>query len=203
MLVEAPPYGPAREVDADDEVRVDGLTLENVHLRATLAEDGTLLSLVERRPAARHSPRRATSSSSTTTSPSRSTPGTSTRTRSTRGRPAPAATSHAVSSTPLRAEIAFERPSLRQVVRLDAGSRRLEFHTTVDWHESHTLLKVCFPLAVRAPTATYEMPFGYAERPTHYSTSWDRARYEVPGHRWADLSEHGFGVALLNDSKYG
>jgi alpha-mannosidase len=47
------------------------------------------------------------------------------------------------------------------------------------------------------------MPFGYAERPTHYSTSWDRARYEVPGHRWADLSEHGFGVALLSDSKYG
>ena len=47
------------------------------------------------------------------------------------------------------------------------------------------------------------MPFGYAERPTHYSTSWDRARYEVPGHRFADLSEHGFGVALLTDSKYG
>ena len=45
------------------------------------------------------------------------------------------------------------------------------------------------------------MPFGYAERPTHYSTSWDRARYEVPGHRFADLSEHGFGVALLNDSQ--
>jgi alpha-mannosidase len=47
------------------------------------------------------------------------------------------------------------------------------------------------------------MPFGYAERPTHYSTSWDRARYEVPAHRFADLSEHGFGVALLNDCKYG
>ena len=56
---------------------------------------------------------------------------------------------------------------------------------------------------MRAPNATYEMPFGYAERPTHYSTSWDRARYEVPGHRFADLSEHGFGVALLTDSKYG
>ena len=92
---------------------------------------------------------------------------------------------------------------MRQVVRLDAGSRRLEFHTTVDWHESHTLLKVCFPLAVRAPNATYEMPFGYAERPTHYSTSFDRARYEVPGHRFADLSEHGFGAAVLTDSKYG
>ncbi len=113
------------------------------------------------------------------------------------------ATSWSASSTPLRAEIAFERPSLTQVVRLDAGSRRVEFHTTIDWQEEHTLLKVCFPLAVHARSATYEMPFGYAERPTHWSSSWDRARYEVPGHRWADLSEHGFGVALLNDCKYG
>src|SRR5437763_729951 len=47
------------------------------------------------------------------------------------------------------------------------------------------------------------MPFAYAERPTHRSTSFDRARYEVPGHRFADLSEHGFGAALLTDSKYG
>ena len=47
------------------------------------------------------------------------------------------------------------------------------------------------------------MQFGYAERPTHYSTSYDRARYEVPGHRFADLSEHGFGAAVLTDSKYG
>ncbi len=73
----------------------------------------------------------------------------------------------------------------------------------MDWHESHTLLKICFPLAVRSPNATYEMQFGYAERPTHYSTSYDRARYEVPGHRFADLSEHGFGAAVLTDSKYG
>jgi alpha-mannosidase len=108
----------------------------------------------------------------------------------------------------LRGEIVFERrigerSTLRQAVRLDAGARRVEFHTTVDWHEEHKLLKVCFPLDVRSPNATYEMPFAYAERPTHFSTSFDRARYEVPGHRWADLSEHGFGAALLTDSKYG
>jgi alpha-mannosidase len=108
-----------------------------------------------------------------------------------------------ITDTPLRVEITFTYPTMRQVVRLDAGSPRLEFHTTVDWHESHTLLKVRFPLAVRSPNASYEMPFGYAERPTHYSTSFDRAKYEVPGHRFADLSEHGFGAALLTDSKYG
>jgi alpha-mannosidase len=51
--------------------------------------------------------------------------------------------------------------------------------------------------------ATYEMQFGCVERPTHFNTSYDLARYEVPGHKWADLSEHGFGVALLSESKYG
>jgi alpha-mannosidase len=121
---------------------------------------------------------------------------------------APAESYAVVTDSPPRAEVAFERSigeasRMTQVVRLDAGSGRLEFHTTVDWRESHKFLKVCFPLAVRATNATYEMPFGYAERPAHYSTSYDRARYEVPGHRWADLSEHGFGAAVLTDSKYG
>ncbi|HEX8833487.1 MAG TPA: glycoside hydrolase family 38 C-terminal domain-containing protein, partial [Abditibacteriaceae bacterium] len=51
--------------------------------------------------------------------------------------------------------------------------------------------------------ATYEMQFGIVERPTHYSNSFDLAKYEVPGHKWADLSEYGFGVALLTESKYG
>jgi alpha-mannosidase len=93
--------------------------------------------------------------------------------------------------------------TLRQLVRLDAGASRLEFHCEVDWRERRTMLKVLFPVAVHSPSATYQMQFGHAERPTHFSTSHDLARYEVPGHRFADLSEHGFGVALLTDCKYG
>jgi alpha-mannosidase len=112
------------------------------------------------------------------------------------------------SESPLRVELAFEhrigeRSSGTQVIRLDADARRLEVGWTVDWHESQKLLKVCFPVDVHSPNATYEMQFGVAERPTHYTTPYDLARFEVPGHRFADLSEHGFGVALLTDSKYG
>ncbi len=73
----------------------------------------------------------------------------------------------------------------------------------MDWHEEHKMLKAAFPVNVRAMNATYEMQFGCVERPTHYNTPYDLARYEVPGHKWADLSEHGFGVALLSESKYG
>jgi alpha-mannosidase len=88
-------------------------------------------------------------------------------------------------------------------MRLAAGSRRLEFDTEVDWHEHHKFLKVAFPVDVLASRASYEIQYGHLERPTHTNTSWDAARFEVCAHRWADLSEPGYGVALLNDCKYG
>ncbi|MDX6597490.1 MAG: alpha-mannosidase, partial [Gaiellales bacterium] len=184
-------------------VRVDGLTLENAHLRVTLSAEGSVESVVHKA-----SGREALAAPGNRLELAEDRPvdfeawDIDPSTLETRRDYAPA-TAWRASATPLRAEIVFERPSLTQVVRLDAESRRVEFHTTIDWQEAHTLLTVCFPLAVHARSATYEMPFGYAERPTHWSTSWDRARYEVPGHRWADVSEHGFGVALLNDCKYG
>jgi alpha-mannosidase len=199
----SPPYGTAVPVEPADRVEVDGLTLENGQLRATFDPNGTLQSLVDLETG-----REALSSPGNLLELYDDDPvafdawDIDPYTLDT-CRLAPPAESFSVTASPLRAEIAFERPSLRQVVRLDAGSRLLEFHTTVDWHEAHTLLKVCFPLAVRARTATYEMPFGFAERPTHRSSRRDEAQYEVPGHRFADLSEHGFGVALLNDCKYG
>ncbi len=89
------------------------------------------------------------------------------------------------------------------VARLDAESERLEFHCEADWREDHKLLKVAFALDVRSMAATYEIPFGALDRPTHFNTSFDAAKFEVPAQRWADLSEPGFGVALLNDCKYG
>ena len=109
---------------------------------------------------------------------------------------------------PLRAEVVFHRSigngsSMTQTVRLDADSKRLEFHCQVDWQEKHKLLKVVFPTTVRSELATFEMPFGYAERPTHCNTAADAAQFEVPGHRWADLSEPRYGLALLTDCKYG
>ncbi|OLD49433.1 MAG: hypothetical protein AUI42_07890 [Actinobacteria bacterium 13_1_40CM_2_65_8] len=97
----------------------------------------------------------------------------------------------------------FGRSRFTQRMVLDAGSRVLRFECDVDWHEEHKLLKVAFPVAVHSPRATYEIQFGHVERSTHTNTSWDQARFEVCGHRWADLGEAGYGVALLNDCKYG
>jgi len=65
------------------------------------------------------------------------------------------------------------------------------------------MLRTQFPVAVHAEEATYEIQFGHLRRPTHRNTTWDLARDEVVAHKWADLSQQDFGVALLNDSKYG
>lgn len=120
----------------------------------------------------------------------------------------PATSAEVAAQSPLRAEIRFEHPigrasKLVQTIRLDAHARRLEIHCEVDWHESRKFLKVAVPVNVRSMNATCEMQFGSAERPTHFNTPADLARYEVPLHKWADLSEHGFGVAILSESKYG
>lgn len=90
-----------------------------------------------------------------------------------------------------------------QVISLDFLNKRLDFTCRVEWHESHKLLKVEFPVDVHSDFATYECPFGMVARPTHFNTSWDVARFEVCGHRFADLSEYDYGVALINDCKYG
>ncbi len=79
----------------------------------------------------------------------------------------------------------------------------MDFDTEVQWHETNRLLKVAFPVDVRSGRATYEIQYGHVERPTHANTSWDVARFEVCAHQWADLCEPGYGVALLNDCKYG
>lgn len=92
---------------------------------------------------------------------------------------------------------------ITQEMKVYAHSRRIDYSTHVDWHERQQLLKVAFPVAVRATEATYDIQFGNVKRPTHWNTSWDYARFETVGHQWADLSERGYGVSLLNDCKYG
>jgi len=92
---------------------------------------------------------------------------------------------------------------ITQRISLWRNSPRIDIATEIDWHENQTLLKAAFPLAINSTRATYEIQFGNVERPTHRNTSWDMARFETCAHRWIDLSEGGYGISLLNDSKYG
>lgn len=112
-----------------------------------------------------------------------------------------------VETGPLRAAVEIirriGRSAIRQRICLWRDSRRVDFVTEVDWQERQTLLRTLFPLHINAARATCEIQFGAVERPTHRNTTWDQARFEVCAHRWVDLSEGDYGVALLNDGKYG
>ncbi|QEV21000.1 alpha-mannosidase [Streptomyces alboniger] len=98
---------------------------------------------------------------------------------------------------------AFGESRITQVIRLAAGSRRVDIVTDVDWRESEKVLKAAFPLDVHAERSAAEIQFGHVHRPTHANTGWDAARYEICAHRWLRVAEEGYGVALLNDSTYG
>jgi alpha-mannosidase len=97
----------------------------------------------------------------------------------------------------------FGSSRFTQRMVLDADSRVLRFECDVDWQEQHKLLKVAFPVTVSAEEATYETQFGHVRRPTHSRTSHAKAMFEVCAQRWADLGDGQYGVALLNDCKYG
>jgi alpha-mannosidase len=112
-----------------------------------------------------------------------------------------------VEAGPVRAAVRVTRTyrasTLVQDVVIYDTLPRIDFVTRVDWQERQVLLKAAFPVDVRAMSATYEIQHAAVERPTHRNTSWDAEKFEVCAHHWADLSEPGYGVSLLNDCKYG
>jgi alpha-mannosidase len=103
----------------------------------------------------------------------------------------------------LRIVRSFGESRIEQKVTIYRDIPRIDFQSEVEWRAKRKMLKVAFPVTVNSPTARYEIQFGNVERPTHSSTSWDFAKFEVCGHKWADLSEGNYGVSLLNDCKYG
>ncbi len=209
----APAYGVGALGSTDDAVVVaeDGetVTLENATLRATLSRDGSLRQLLHKPTGRQTFAAPGNALLLYDDQPTRYDAWDVDPFHLETVRPCPPASSCRVGlRDPLRAEVVFERAigkasTMVQTVRLDADGKRLEFHTRVGWRESKTLLKAAFPIDASAMNATYEMQFGSVERPTHYNDTYAVAKFEVPAHRWADLSEHGFGAALLTESKYG
>jgi|TARA_Y100000031_G_scaffold156950_1_gene214437 alpha-mannosidase len=112
-----------------------------------------------------------------------------------------------VESGPLRSTLSQvwegDRYKIEQRISLSRNSRLIEFDTSIDWRQSAHMLRVAFPVNVRAAQAHYEIQFGHLARPTHMNTSWDMARFEVVAHKWADISQPNYGVAIINDCKYG
>jgi alpha-mannosidase len=112
-----------------------------------------------------------------------------------------------LADTPTRATIrvtrSWQASHFIQDISLDRDSDTVRIDNTIDWHEKHILLKAAFPLAHSSDSATYEIPYGSITRPTTRNNSFEKAKFEVPALRWADLGDFTAGLSILNDSKYG
>jgi alpha-mannosidase len=84
-----------------------------------------------------------------------------------------------------------------------ATTRRIDYEVKLDWNERHTLLKAGFDVAIRSTTVRNEIQFGHMDRPTTRNNPIESAKFEICNHKWSDLSETRYGVALLNSGKYG
>ena len=107
----------------------------------------------------------------------------------------------------VRKGIQITRPHMKSTVKQTIwfydDIAKIDFDTEIDWHQHHQMVKAAFDVDIQSDKATYEIQFGSVERPTHKNTSWDRAKFEVCAHKYADLSDGGYGMAILNDCKYG
>jgi alpha-mannosidase len=97
----------------------------------------------------------------------------------------------------------FMDSEVEQKICFYKHTARIDFKTRINWNEHQMLMKAAFPLDILCKEANYDIQFGNVSRPTHENTTWDQARFEVCAHKWADISEPGYGAALLNDCKYG
>lgn len=100
-------------------------------------------------------------------------------------------------------KLKLNNSSWKQIIRFYKNSPRIEFDNEVDWYETNRMAKVEFNLNLLTRYAKCDTSAGTITRETHKNTTWQQARFEVCHHKWADLSEAGFGVALINNGKYG
>ncbi|WP_031031169.1 alpha-mannosidase [Streptomyces albus] len=103
----------------------------------------------------------------------------------------------------VRVTRSFGASRVVQLLTLEAGAKRLDIDTEVDWHETEKFLKAAFPLDLHTDRYASETQFGHFYRPTHTNTSWDAAKFEACNHRFVHLEEPGWGAALVTDSTYG
>lgn len=97
----------------------------------------------------------------------------------------------------------FNSSTIIQDLIIYAHNRRIDFKTKVNWKEDHRLLRALFDLNIDSKKANYDIQFGHLPRSTKGNNSWDKAKFEVCGHKWMDYSDSKYGVSLMSDCKYG
>ncbi|WP_175418080.1 glycoside hydrolase family 38 C-terminal domain-containing protein [Marinitoga sp. 1138] len=102
----------------------------------------------------------------------------------------------------IKLEYEYETTKIIQYISLAKNSKRVDIKTEIDWHLRKKLLKAIFPIDVFSRYARFDISGGYITRPLHKNTTYEQAMFEVYMHRWFDISEPDFGVAILNNGIY-
>ncbi|MBR5152985.1 MAG: alpha-mannosidase [Clostridia bacterium] len=103
----------------------------------------------------------------------------------------------------VRQEYVFGESKLWQTISITDGSPVVTFDTKIDWKERAKMLRTSFDTTIVTSEVTCDIQYGSIKRNTHENTSWDVAKFEICAHKYADLSDATYGVALMNDCKYG
>jgi alpha-mannosidase len=100
----------------------------------------------------------------------------------------------------IRATSRYGASTLIQDFCLYPDQERIDVRLVVDWRERMKMLKLRFPLNLKATKAVHEIPYGHIARPA--------SGEEEPFQSWVDVSgtsggrEIPYGFSLLNDGKY-
>ena len=103
----------------------------------------------------------------------------------------------------IKVKYEIENSKIIQYYILWKDLKIVEVKTKLDWHLRRTLLKALFPTNILSRFAKFDLDVGYIDRPTHKNTKFEKARFEVLGHRWVNISQPDFGVSIINNGKYG
>ena len=97
----------------------------------------------------------------------------------------------------------FYNSTITQEIIMYDDYRKIDFKTYVDWQENQKLLKTVFPINIKNSQALFDLSMGHIKRANYKNTAWEKAKTEVPAHKWVNLNNNDISVSLLNDCKYG
>ncbi|MBV8814909.1 MAG: alpha-mannosidase [Verrucomicrobia bacterium] len=201
-------WAAAAPASAPSDVRVNSRELENDELRIRLNEDGTIGSIEDKRLGREILADRGNQLWLYTDIPRQFDAWDIDHSYPDEGWELPATDEpEVVEAGPVRAAVRVTRRydgiQIVQDYRVTNHSRLVEIHTKIRWQGRRRFLRALFPLQVRTHEVWADTAFGAVPRSNHRNTPWDQARFEIPAHRWVDLSESDYGVSLLSNAQYG
>lgn len=100
-------------------------------------------------------------------------------------------------------QLKFNNSTLTQTIKITEGSSIVDFSNSINWQENNKMFRTEFFVTPKSDKVNCDIQFGNIFRSNLSNNSLDYAMFEIAAHKYIDLSQDDFGVAILNDCKYG